>query len=58
MESRRKFLKRGLYVTPVVLSLAVRPAVASPAYNPRGGGGNGPPQTSAGGPAWWAFWRD
>jgi hypothetical protein len=58
MESRRKFLKKALYVAPVVLSVAVRPAAAAPAYNPPGGGGNTQPQAShAGGATWWAFWR-
>jgi hypothetical protein len=37
LESRRKFLKRGLYVTPVIMSLAVRPAMAGQAYRCEGG---------------------
>ena len=37
MESRRNFLKKGLYVAPVVMTLAVRPAMAGQAYRCEGG---------------------
>lgn len=32
MESRRKFLKKALYVSPVILTAAVRPAFACHGY--------------------------
>ena len=38
MESRRKFLKKSLYLAPIVISAAVRPSFAQQTY---GGGGNG-----------------
>lgn len=43
MESRRKFLKKALYVTPLILTVKVRPAHAKSGYN--GGGGGEPPPT-------------
>jgi len=58
MESRRKFLKRGLYVTPIILSATVRPTMASPAYNPPGGGGSQPQASHGDNAQWWAFWRN
>lgn len=65
MESRRQFLKKGVYVAPVVLSLAVRPAVAGTGYRPNnhgGGGGGGSSNSTShsggGNPPWWAVWRD
>lgn len=35
IESRRKFLKRVAYVTPIILTAAVRPAYACSAYGGR-----------------------
>lgn len=32
MESRRKFIKKALYVSPVILTAAVRPAFACHGY--------------------------
>lgn len=56
-ESRRKFLKRVAYVTPVILTAAVRPAYACSAY---GGRDKPKPQDhqrrqgpSRGRSAWW-----
>lgn len=63
METRRKFLKKALYASPVILSVAVRPAHASSAYGGNGGTGGSKPPTPRGrgrggdGPNWWAFWR-
>lgn len=63
MEDRRKFLKRALYVTPVILTVAVRPSLAGQAYGP-GNGGSVPPEPRwkvagrvRGDAPWWAFWR-
>jgi hypothetical protein len=34
MQSRRDFLKKGLYVAPLILTVAVKPAYACPTYKP------------------------
>lgn len=65
MESRRRFLKKALYVSPLILTAAVRPAHASSAYGPQTtvtyGSGGGTRQVGGGGgrnsSAWWEFWR-
>ncbi len=63
MESRRRFLSRGLYVAPIILTAAVRPSFAASAYGGKGGGqtATAASQPTAGsfgdGPPWWAFWR-
>ncbi|MGQ9588709.1 MAG: hypothetical protein ACUVYA_00285 [Planctomycetota bacterium] len=67
MEDRRKFLKRALYVTPAILTVAVRPSFAAQAYGPgngSGGGGSVTPEPRwrvagrvRGDDPWWAFWR-
>lgn len=42
MQSRRKFLEKAIYTTPLVLSLAVRPAFSGTGYGNQGGStGNG-----------------
>jgi len=33
MESRRSFIKKGIYVAPLVLSVSVRPSFAAKPYN-------------------------
>lgn len=61
METRRRFLKKALYITPVILTVKVRPARANSAYGSGSGGSSSSPTSSAssGGDstAWWAFWR-
>ena len=41
METRRDFLKKGLYITPVILSVAVRSAYANHGYTQPGFPGQG-----------------
>lgn len=42
MESRRSFLKKGAYLAPVVLTVAVRPSFAKTGYQlPKGNNGVG-----------------
>ena len=44
LNSRRKFLKLGLYLAPVVMTVAIRPSFANSGYTPPGcgnGGGTG-----------------
>ena len=59
MNSRRDFIKKVLYVTPVILSASIRPAFASTRYAPPSP--NGPPGGGGGGDKdphdWWQFWR-
>lgn len=40
-DSRRQFLKKGLYIAPAILTLSVRPTFAGTTY---GGGGGGNPK--------------
>ncbi|MBI4603107.1 MAG: hypothetical protein HY721_14205 [Planctomycetes bacterium] len=63
MESRRKFLKKVLYATPAVLTVAVRPARAATGYGGDCGVGNGAGVTGGHGGGnkdahdWWQLWR-
>ncbi len=47
MESRRRFLKKTLYMAPVIMTVAVRPAFAGSGYTGGRGGNDG---TGGGGP--------
>jgi hypothetical protein len=42
LDSRRRFLKKALYVTPLVITASVRPAFASNTYEDRPRGGDTP----------------
>ena len=63
LESRRRFLRRAAYASPLILSLAVRPLQAGTGYGGGGGGTCGvPTRPSRGGGnkdahAWYRFWR-
>ena len=62
METRRKFLKKALYVTPLILTVRVRPTLANSAYGPgQGGSSDSNPQPSyyhkGDSHEWWEFWR-
>jgi hypothetical protein len=41
MESRRSFLKKAAYTTPLLLTVAVSPALARNGYQPNGNNGVG-----------------
>lgn len=47
MESRRQFLKKAIYVTPLIITASVRPSFAGTGYDngggEDGGGGEQPP---------------
>ena len=48
LNTRRQFLKKGLYLAPAILTLSIRPSFASPSYKPPddgNGGGNPQPST-------------
>ena len=47
MTTRRSFLKKALYLAPVILTVAVRPSHASGPYAP--GNNSGPPAGDGGG---------
>jgi len=63
MNARREFLKKALYVTPVILTASIRPTFAGARYappspnSPTGGGGAGGRGGDKDAHDWWQFWR-
>ena len=53
MDSRREFLKKALYVTPVIVTASVRPAFARNTYGGGAGIGGTPQGEHGGGSSTW-----
>ena len=69
MQTRRNFLRKALYLTPVIMTVAVRPSYGCRIYGKpnrpgSGSGTNNPPPTNSltsglhrSSPPWFEFWR-